>query len=179
MTSIKVLVTVGSDHHPFDRLIGWVDDWADTCEGKLDLVVQHGTASPPRHGQSTDFLPHDLLLQRVARSDIVVAQGGPMGIVEARRLGVVPIVVPRRHSLGEVVDDHQVEFCRQLAAAGEIELAETAVDLTAALNHAALDPRRMHFTPESLDEQVRAAAERFGSLVAELPSRRMLLPLLR
>ncbi len=24
-----MMVTVGSDHHPFDRLVGWVDRWMD------------------------------------------------------------------------------------------------------------------------------------------------------
>ena len=28
-----VLVTVGTDHHPFERLIGWIDRWTPTRTG--------------------------------------------------------------------------------------------------------------------------------------------------
>ena len=33
-----VLVTVGTDHHRFDRLIGWIDAWADDHRDVEDLA---------------------------------------------------------------------------------------------------------------------------------------------
>jgi hypothetical protein len=41
-------------------------------------------------------------------------------ILTARRAGHVPIVVPRRHSEGEHVDDHQLELTGALADTGSI-----------------------------------------------------------
>ena len=118
MRPLRMVVTVGSDHHPFDRLVGWVDRWMDEQHESVDLVVQHGTAGPPRHGRSIEFLQHKELMRLIADADVVVLQGGPMGIVEARRLGHKPLAVPRMRSLGEVVDDHQMPFCRSWPAWG-------------------------------------------------------------
>ncbi len=41
-TEPRVLVTVGTDHHRFDRLIGWVDRWA-AAHPEARVLVQHGT----------------------------------------------------------------------------------------------------------------------------------------
>jgi UDP-N-acetylglucosamine transferase subunit ALG13 len=55
----------------------------------------------------------------------VVCHGGPGTIMLSCSVGRRPIVVPRRHGLGEHVDDHQLAFSRRIAADGQIELAET------------------------------------------------------
>ncbi|MGH3659367.1 MAG: glycosyltransferase, partial [Micromonosporaceae bacterium] len=52
-----VLVTVGTDHHPFDRLVGWADQWA-ADRGHVRVLVQHGATAPPRHATGHDFLDH-------------------------------------------------------------------------------------------------------------------------
>ena len=38
-----VFVTVGSDHHRFDRLVSWVDAWAAGRD--VDCVIQYGTST--------------------------------------------------------------------------------------------------------------------------------------
>lgn len=114
-----VLVTVGSDHHPFHRLVDWVDDWlAGQPQGTVRCVIQYGTSHPPRHAEGRDQVPHGTMEQLMQDATLIVTQGGPMSIVEARRAGKVPIVVPRDSSLGEHVDDHQQAFCRRLDAEG-------------------------------------------------------------
>jgi diacylglycerol kinase (ATP) len=45
-----LLVTVGTDHHPFDRLVRWVDGWLDGETGQaagLRCLMQTGTSAPP------------------------------------------------------------------------------------------------------------------------------------
>ena len=61
-------------------------------------------------------------------------------IVEARRHGKRPLVVPRDHRLGEHVDGHQLRFARRLADEGLIVLCEQRDELTAALDAARRDP---------------------------------------
>jgi UDP-N-acetylglucosamine transferase subunit ALG13 len=62
----------------------------------------------------------------------VITHAGVGSIICASREGHVPLVVPRRHDLGEHVDDHQAELTRALAERGSVvavwdvdELAET------------------------------------------------------
>ncbi len=177
MTSVPILVTVGSDHHPFDRLIGWVDDWlgrhADLAE---ECVIQHGTAAAPRNGRAYAYLPHDELQRFLRDAEVVVTQGGPMGIVESRRSGTKPIVVPRLARLGEVVDDHQVAFCRKLSETGDLVLAEDPSSVWSALDLALATPGVYGIERDVVDDAVRRAVDRFASLVADLPRRRRLLP---
>jgi hypothetical protein len=43
-----VLISVGTDHHPFDRLVTWADGWLATRpEGSVRCVVQSGTSRAP------------------------------------------------------------------------------------------------------------------------------------
>ena len=135
---VTVFVTVGSDHHPFDRLVGWVDQWAR--ERGVACLIQHGPAAAPSYARGLAFMPHDELLAAMARATVVVAQGGPMSVVEARAEGRLPITVPRLAKLGEVVDDHQVAFCRQLAEVGSLALAETEEQVRELLDQALARP---------------------------------------
>ena len=121
----RIVVTVGTDHHPFDRLVDWVDRWA-ARHLDVEILLQRGTtaalvASP--NIRSVDMLAYDDLVGAMAGADAVVAQGGPGGILDARSVGHRPIVVPRRHDLGEHVDDHQVRFAAWMAERGSIDVA--------------------------------------------------------
>jgi UDP-N-acetylglucosamine transferase subunit ALG13 len=152
-----VFVTVGSDHHRFDRLVGWMDRWA--AERDVDCVIQYGTAAPPASSHAVAYLDKPLLELLLDTADIAVAQGGPMSIVEARRHGRLPIVVPREPHLREVVDGHQVVFCRKLAQQGLIQCAEDEATLRRYLDAALDDPGAM------LVEEDLAAAERAAAAV--------------
>lgn len=137
-----VVVTVGSDHHPFDRLTGWIDGWlAGGAAQRVDCVVQYGTARAPSHGLAVPYLAHEELQRLLGTATVVVAQGGPMSVVESRRSGRLPIVVARLPRLGEVVDGHQQEFCERMAAEGLIKLVGDPAELTAAIEQALADPQ--------------------------------------
>src|SRR5699024_10181137 len=81
--STRVFVTVGTDHHPFTRLIEWVDHWADT-RTDLDLVVQHGTAPPARHGENHELLDTSDIVEQSATADLGISQVGPGRSVSIR-----------------------------------------------------------------------------------------------
>lgn len=134
-----VLVTVGTDHHPFDRLIGWIDRW--DAPARVRLVVQYGTAVAPRTAEGTPFLTPDEFAELLDRADAVVCSGGPGAIMEARAVGLRPIVVPRRSNLGEHVDDHQRAFADFMGARDLVTLADEESALCAALDAVALDAR--------------------------------------
>jgi UDP-N-acetylglucosamine transferase subunit ALG13 len=135
----RVVVSLGTDHHRFDRLVAWIDAW--TAEHPdVDVLVQRGTAREPATARSVDLLPYDDLVAAMVGADAVVVQGGPAGIVDARGAGHRPIVVPRRAGLGEHVDDHQVRFTRWMAERDQIDLAETVEELHHLIDARLADP---------------------------------------
>ena len=169
-----LLVTVGTDHHPFDRLVRWVDAWLADHPGRLPCLMQTGTSAPPDPSGAAEwraYLEFDVLQAAMASAAGVVCHGGPGTILGARRAGAVPIVVPRRQRLGEHVDDHQVLFSRRLAAeGGGIHLAETKADLHRLLAGVAADPAAFRSGPE--DRATATAVREFGRLVDGLVGRR-------
>lgn len=177
-----VLMTVGTDHHPFARLMGWIERWEATGGPPVRWIVQHGfTAAPDGTGvRAEEFMPHDELQAALREASVVVCQGGPGSIMDARGAGLVPIVVPRRPDLGEHVDDHQVRFSRRLDETGLIRLAEDEDAFRRLVGDALERPER--FAAEQEVSDLPTTVRRFGTLVDELmtkPSRRALLPLRR
>lgn len=164
-----VLVTVGSDHHRFDRLVRWVDAWAGRRAAEVDCVVQHGPALAPRHALGVHFMPHDELTRLMAAATAVVVQGGPMSIVESRAAGRLPIVAPRLARLDEVVDDHQVVFSRRWAREGMLTLAEEEAALHGALDAVLADPARGTVVPDPQhDEQIARSVERVERIATDI-----------
>ncbi|TWJ22575.1 glycosyltransferase [Micromonospora endolithica] len=165
----QILVAVGTDKHPFDRLVGWLRDWHGGVADAVRLTVQHGHTAAPGLPDAVPFLGHDALQAAMATADLVVCHGGPATILEARRHGHLPIVVPRDPTRGEHVDDHQLLFARRLGAAGMVALCETREALTDALTAGLADPARFTVTadPDSARAQ-EAAVRRVGQIVEEL-----------
>jgi UDP-N-acetylglucosamine transferase subunit ALG13 len=165
-----VLLVVGTDHHPFDRAVGWVDAWAARRGDAARVVVQFGTSRPPAHCEAHDFLRVDELDALMREAGAVVSHGGPGTIMGARAAGSVPIVIPRRAELGEHVDDHQVRFTARLAEAGQIHLADGRATLEAMLDRALIGELGFRVDAEGADHAAEAAA-RLGSLVDQMLTR--------
>lgn len=168
-----IFATVGTDRHPFDRMVRWVDRWlgANAHRGVRGFI-QTGTSASPRRARSADYLRYEQMEAAMREAIAVVSHGGPGSIMLCSYLGKKSIVVPRRASLGEQVDDHQVLLSRRLAAEGQIELAETEERMGELLDHALVHGA----TPASPSERDRVArtAKRFERLVDELMTGRRL-----
>ena len=173
-----VLVAVGTDHHPFDRVVEWVDAWLDTGRGDhVDALVQYGHSQPPKVASGNALLDHDDLQDAMDRAAVVVCHGGPATITEARRHGKLPICVPRDPDRGEHVDSHQQLFARRMGAGGIVRLAETRDELWTALDAALSEPNTFRI-PVSTDGAASASTDRFADLVSPLlppaePARRV------
>jgi UDP-N-acetylglucosamine transferase subunit ALG13 len=165
--SSLVFVSVGTDHHPFDRLVEWVDAW---LPDGTQCVVQYGTSAPPRRAEGVAYLDHGALTDLLEEAAVVVSHGGPATITECRRHGRRPIVVPRSPARGEHVDDHQERFCARMAAKGLIGTAADEESFRALLDHALSSPG--DFAVEIGGGGVAESVARFGSLVGDLLARR-------
>jgi UDP-N-acetylglucosamine transferase subunit ALG13 len=161
-----VFVTVGTDHHPFDRLVRWVDAWLENGDGRqVRCLVQHGTSASPSHAERSDYLTYDAMCAAIDAADVVVCHGGPGTIMLAAHTGKVPIVVPRLRQLGEHVDDHQLFFTRRVANEGTIALAEDEGRFRALLERALVTPLpRRTIAGPSTEQTVR----RFEAIIDEL-----------
>jgi len=160
--AIDVLVTLGTDHHPFARLVEWVDRWAADHPAAV-CVVQHGPAPPPRHAEGHPTLDPAVIGNLAARARVVVGHAGPGTVLDARSAGRLPVIVPRRAHLGEVVDDHQVTFGRWMDERGQARCVEDEDALRAHIDAAVADPAAYAVAVD--DGAVPAAVTLFGELV--------------
>lgn len=156
-----IFVTVGTNEAPFDRLL----EALERLPAGEELVVQHGASTVrPARATCVDFLPFDVLVEHVRRARAVVTHAGVGSIMVALANGKRPVVVPRRHSLGEAVDDHQVVFARRLEQAGLVTAVEDAGRLAEALATLPEAPAARPEPGSSLAEELRAyLRERVGA----------------
>jgi UDP-N-acetylglucosamine transferase subunit ALG13 len=127
-----VVASVGTYHHPFDRFVQWLEPW--TTQNHAVVVFQHGSTRPMQASDNHEMLSPKELLEHYSSADAVVLQGGAGGVMDARKVGRIPIVVPRIPVDHEVVDNHQVVLCRRLADLGLVHVAESADELARLLD---------------------------------------------
>lgn len=125
-----IFATVGTNEARFDRLLVALGAL------RLDepLVVQCGHSSVrPANANCVEFLDFEEMAAHVRAARAVVTHAGVGSVLLCLAEGVRPIVVPRRRSHGEAVDDHQLEFGRHLDASGLVTLVEDPERLQGAL----------------------------------------------
>jgi len=177
-----VLVMLGTDHHPFGRLVDWTDDLALELGPGTRFLVQHGVSRAPLIAEGREHLPHDEIESLLARADAVVCHGGPGTIMDARNAGHVPICVPRDPARGEHVDDHQQRFVAIVDRAGVVTEARSRAELAQAV-HAAIRRHRARTAvlvgagvvgtaPEAADRSCLRLARELDPLCGSRPTRR-------
>jgi UDP-N-acetylglucosamine transferase subunit ALG13 len=138
-----IFVSVGTNEARFDRLLRAVAE----LRLEEELVIQHGHSTPVSapNAELVDFLPFESMVEIIRRARIVVTHAGVGSIMVALANAKRPIVVPRRKSFGEAVDDHQLQLGRRFAEAGLVTLVELPDALADALEReqeaAAIVPR--------------------------------------
>jgi UDP-N-acetylglucosamine transferase subunit ALG13 len=143
-----MLVTVGTDHHLFNRLIDWVDEYATSRDGQARFIVQYGYSRPPRatNVEATRMLGFDEFQELLRTADVLLTPG-PTTLMEALEYGLRGICVPRELGRNEHVDNNQVIFARHFAAEGKFELPKDRDELFALLDAAITDRTAYRFDP--------------------------------
>lgn len=133
---MSTFVSVGNATQPFPRLLDAVCDLAQHLP--QPVFVQYGAAEHFACSacSGAGFLDMDAFADCVAGSGLLILHAGAGSVIHAVRAGKVPVVVPRRAQFGEHVDDHQVEFARELARMGKIVVCEDTEHLASAVNEA-------------------------------------------
>lgn len=137
----SVIVAVGTDHHPFERLVQWVDAWS-AQHPDVAVLVQRGTSGPTESCDSVELLPHPELCDTFAKAVAVVSHGGPSTVMDARMAGRLPIVMARNPRFNEHVDDHQMRFADHLERHGLALVVDEQEALHKALDEALAEPGR-------------------------------------
>ena len=165
---MEILVSVGTDHHRFDRMIDWVERW---LAGRDDVrcFIQHGTSRAPRAVDGAPLLGHDELESKLKTATVVVSHGGPSTIADAWNAGHRPIVVPRDDSLGEHIDNHQMKFAKRMAATGRIHPAFSYSELSTLLSEARRDTSSFRTT--GFETDLTTVVRKFEDLVEALVQR--------
>lgn len=108
-----IFVTVGTHEQPFNRLIEYMDQWAENHEEPV--IIQTGFSTyEPKHCEWSKMYPYEKMLALVDEARIVITHGGPSSYFMSLRVGKLPIVVPRKAEFNEHVNDHQVNYCREV-----------------------------------------------------------------
>jgi len=167
-SSRLLLVLVGTDHHPFDRLVTWVDDWLEQQQDPPRAMIQYGTSRAPRLADGVPLTGKAELEELMASADVVVTHGGPATITEVRRHGRLPLVVPRVPRLGEHVDEHQQLFARRMGASGFVRTCETREDLHGCLSAGFEDLATVTVDADADRSRLEASLTRFAHVVDAL-----------
>jgi UDP-N-acetylglucosamine transferase subunit ALG13 len=141
-----IFVTVGAQM-PFDRLVKAIDKWA-LERGRDDVFAQIGqTDFRPKYIQWTPFLSTEEFKQRYEAADAVIAHAGTGSIITALQLGKPILIMPRRASLRETRNDHQVATAEQfrrfssvLVALDENELVDRLAEVDNLRGGQAIEP---------------------------------------
>ena len=109
-----IFVTVGTHEQPFNRLVKYMDEWAQ--RRNEEVVIQTGFSTyEPKKAKWKKLYPYNVMLENVDEARIVITHGGPSSFIIPLQMGKIPVVVPRKKKFDEHINDHQVSFCNQVA----------------------------------------------------------------
>jgi UDP-N-acetylglucosamine transferase subunit ALG13 len=117
---LSTFVSVGNAVQSFDRLIKAVIDVY--VQLPQPVIIQYGNSIVREKNENCnwmDFMSMSEFEQNVKAADLLILHGGAGSLIHAIKAGKVPVVVPRRKSLNEHIDDHQIEFADAFASAGK------------------------------------------------------------
>ena len=120
---VHVVVTLGSERFSFARAVEGI---ASSLAADTVVLWQVGHTPVPADliGSIHQWVPSDELSRAVSEADVVITHAGVGSILNALRAGVAPVVIPRRATFQEHVDDHQVELALELHERGIVVMAE-------------------------------------------------------
>lgn len=110
-----IFVTVGTHEQPFNRLLECIDKMIDSGQINEEVFAQKGyTDYNPRNYNAKILISYEEMQENIKKARIVITHGGPASFIAPVSIGKIPIVVPRKKEFFEHVNNHQVEFSREV-----------------------------------------------------------------
>jgi len=123
-----IFVTVGTEQFPFNRLIRAVDELKSALQGEsVFMQIGHTTHIPSFPHER--FIPFGEFREKIRSARIVVSHAGAGTLLMCADSGKVPIMMARKRSFGEHVDDHQQMLAKRMVERGQILLIDKPEDL--------------------------------------------------
>lgn len=128
-----IFVTVGTQA-PFDRLIRAVDEiTVDLNEEKI-IVQSFGSRYSVKHMEMRDFIPPSEYIDIFSQARLIISHAGTGTIISALTMGKPIILMPRKASLGEHRNDHQLATVRKFKDIKNIYIANNEGELIDSIN---------------------------------------------
>lgn len=109
-----IFVTVGTHEQSFNRLVEYMDKWAENHDE--EVIIQTGFSTyEPKYATWQKLFTFNQMNMNMAKARIVISHGGPSSFITPLRMEKIPIVVPRKKEYDEHVNDHQLIFCRMIS----------------------------------------------------------------
>lgn len=129
-----ILITLGTQDFPFNRLLAEVDRLIEEKVIQEDVVAQIGYSTYiPKHYAYKDFTTFDEFERLLEECSLLITHGGTGTIVGGLRKRKNIIAVPRLCTYQEHVDDHQKEIIAMFAEKRMIVGLDDVRDLRAAI----------------------------------------------
>ena len=110
-----IFVTVGTHEQPFDRLLKCIDKMVEDGKIAEKVIMQKGyTDFEPKNCESYKLIGYDEMQKYIQDARIVVTHGGPASFIAPLSIGKIPVVVPRKKEFNEHVNNHQLEFAKEV-----------------------------------------------------------------
>ena len=126
-----ILLTVGTQL-PFDRLVKSMDLIAPELGEEVFAQIGVGEYLPKHFDYCRLVTPRELS-EKFEAADRIVSHAGTGSLLTARRYNKPIILFPRRASLGEHRNEHQLATCKQLELVEGVSVAYTEEELCALL----------------------------------------------
>lgn len=111
-----IFVTVGTHEQQFNRLIEEIDNLKKKKIIKDDIFIQTGFSTyEPKYCKWSKLITYEEMQKYNKEARIVITHGGPASFIAPLQLGKIPVVVPRQLKFDEHVNDHQVEFAKNVS----------------------------------------------------------------
>jgi UDP-N-acetylglucosamine transferase subunit ALG13 len=110
-----ILVTVGTEQYPFNRLMHWIDLLLSQGLIQDEVVVQSGNCTVlPSGAKVYQFLKEERFRELILQADLIIAHCGEGTVLLLDSLDKPYILVPRSFEFKEHVDNHQVDMATAL-----------------------------------------------------------------
>jgi len=162
-----IFVTVGTDL-PFDRLVRVVDSWA-AATGRDDVFAQIGYGGwEPSHIRFTKFLKPPEFIERFNSASMIISHAGMGTILSALHYGKPILVMPKRASLREHRNEHQLATARHMKEMARVNVAFDETELRQQLDqiHTLLPSRQIG--SHASDSLIQGLKQFIASVAAEL-----------
>jgi len=137
-----IFATVGHELR-FDRLIKGLDDWA-LKSGHTDIFAQVAELGDdgyrPQNFEWQSFLDPEIFKSSFDNADLIVAHAGMGTIITALTLKKPLLIMPRKGTLNETRNDHQIATAEQFARRSGIYVAKDETELGDVLDDLIANP---------------------------------------